>query len=164
MNATERRQKLNQLIEIGLAIPAPVWTSLDLDILPTELRAWEWGAALWDRPARSTWPYNDHDLDIAQISWDKSSTFVANANQMASERTALAAAQQVERDTAYAAERQTATDALTGELKAAYLSQPGTSEDSFKKALPAMLERRAQENTLASIGRAKSPISRSQMF
>ncbi len=164
MNTDQRRTRLNELIAMRIAIPAPVWTSLSVDNLPTELRGWEWGAALWDRPARSTWPYNDHDLEHAQTAWDASSTFVANAEGMASERKAQAAAQQAERDAEYAAQRETERAALADELKAAYLAQPGTSETGFEQALPAMLERRAQENALASIGKAKSPISRAEMF
>lgn len=164
MNTDQRRERLNEIVAMRISIPAPVWTSLDLDNLPTELREWEWGAILWDRPARSTFPFNDRDLEIAQAAWDVSSTFVANAQGMASERKVQAAARQAERDATFAAERQTATDALTAELKSSYLSQPGTSEAGFERALPAMLERRAQENALASIAAPKSPIPRSQMF
>ncbi len=164
MNTDQRRAKLNELIGMRISIPHTVWTSINADTLPTELRPWEWGAALWDRPARSTWPYNDHDLEHAQTAWDASSTFVTNAQEMESERKAQETARQAERDAEYAAQRETERAALANELKAAYLAQPGTSEAGFVIALPEMLERRAQENALASIGTAKSPIPRSQMF
>lgn len=164
MNTDQRRARLNELIAMRIAIPAPVWTSLDADTLPTELRDWNWSAALWDRPTRSGWPYNDHDLAAAQAAWDESETFVKTRQEMADERAQREATQQAARDAEHAAVRQVATDALTAELKRSYLAQPGTSEASFAAALPVLLERKAQDAALASIGTAKSPIPRSQMF
>jgi len=164
MNTDHRRARLNELIATGIAIPASVWTSLDAATPPTELRVWQWHARLWDRPTRSGWPYNDHDLEHAQEVWDISSDFVKIRQEMAAERAQREATQQAARDAEYAAVRQVATDALTAELKRSYLAQPGTSEASFADALPALLERKAQDAALASIGKAKSPIPRSQMF
>lgn len=163
MNTDQRRAKLNELTGMRISIPHTVWRSLDADIAPTELRGWQWHARLWDRPNRHNFPFNDHDLTVAQEAWDAGNAFVATRMEMASERNVQAAAQQAERDAEYAVQRETERDALAAELKAAYLSQPGTSEAGFEQALPAMLERRAQENALASIGAAKSPLTRAQM-
>jgi hypothetical protein len=164
MNTDQRRAKLNDIVAQGISIPYPVWTSIDVDTLPTELRDWNWSAALWDRPNRHSFPFNDHDLEHAQAAWDASNTFVKTRQEMAAECAQREATQQGARDAEYAAVRQVATDALTAELKRSYLAQPGTSEASFAAALPALLERKAQDAGNASIGTAKSPIPRSQMF
>ncbi len=162
MNTEQRREKLNELIATGIAIPARVWISLDASTPPTELREWQWHARLWDRPTRSGWPYNDHDLEHAQEVWDvssDSSDFVKTRQEMAAERAQREATQQAARDAEYAAVRQVATDSLTAELRRSYLSQPGTSEASFEQALPVMLEQRARDAALSGTRAVQSPLS-----
>ena len=159
MNTDQLRAKLNEIVAMGISIPHPVWRSLDADIAPTELHSWPWHADLWDRPTRSGWPYNDHDLEHAQEVWDVSSDFVKTRREMAAERAQREATRQVARDAEYAAVRQAATDALTAELKRSYLSQPGTSEASFEQALPVMLEQRARDAALSGNRAVQSPLS-----
>lgn len=160
MNSEQRRQRLNDLQTWRIAIPTTVYAQLDNDVPPTSLRSWAWSAYLWDRPTRHNWPYTDHDLALAQDAWDTAHEFVTGCLEREAERTAAAEGEQAERDAAFDAEKKSREQALTENLRRVYLAEPGTTPESFEKALPQLLEQRAQAATLGASVTVASPISR----
>ncbi len=163
MNTVEQRKDaMIALRRRGIAIPNAVLSAVEKDVPGSELRRWPFWAAIWSRPQATEWRYNEAELVSAQSAWDTSKRHVDNQAELAADIDARKQQQRDERNKADASRKASELETVTAELRSAYLSQPGTTEEMFEKALPELLEARARQAALA--GKSSRPVLPAHLY
>ncbi len=153
----------------GLTIPTYVAHDLGHGTRPSaETKQWSYWPLLFARPTNATWTDADWGLAPAQAAYDaahaRAQDMLEGSQALAAQRTARETEQRAVHDQADADRRGRERDALVGQLKRAYLSSPGVSEQDFTDALPGLLRKQAEAEALAGAGEIASPIDRHRIL
>lgn len=163
MNEVEKRRKrLSEVLArgVGNSMPQSVHRDIEVDVPSRTTMDWSWWSHVWPRPTEAALPQERayENLDPARASWDRSHQLV----QASLEREAERETRKAEHQAALAAEEEAIKKAheadLTERLRRVYLKQPGTTEETFQRALPELLEQRARAVALGGPVDPESPM------
>ena len=156
----QRRERIHELRNEGIAVPSAVYGALDQDRAPSDLlRSWTWSSHLWDRPVLSQYRGIENALASDQDAWDLAAQSIAGSLELRAERHAREAAVQRQRGDEDAALRASEADQVKADLRARFLRLPGTTAEEFELEYPTLLsdQRRRELDKAGAV--VKSPIS-----
>lgn len=136
----ERIRRYNELRKLRIHVPYLQEDDLAVIIPPSSMQDHHWLAYLWDEP--SARDLQDRPFLLAPLTakWEKSRTFVTGQLELRAEREAAVKKADADKASADVARRTQEASNTKSELRARYLSLPGTTDADFETAYPTLLD------------------------